>query len=84
MSFGDGNLHEMCERYRRQLGAAQARERRLKAEVRERDGEAAALRQAMGKMLAEFGECARDAGGEWPERHATWETVCGFAGVAGR
>lgn len=33
MSFGDGNLHEKCEQYRRQLGAANARARNYKQRI---------------------------------------------------
>jgi len=35
MSFGDGNLHEKCEQYRRQLGAANVRARNYKQRIKD-------------------------------------------------
>ena len=55
MSFGEGNLREKCEAYRRQVGGTQAANNRLKGENRSLRHENGRLR-ALSQQLAEIAE----------------------------
>lgn len=55
MSFGDGNLHEKCEQYRRQLGGMTAARNRMKDEngkLRHENGRLRALAQQLAEIAS--------------------------------
>ena len=69
MSFGEGNLHEKCEMYRRQLGGVNAASnrksgeiRRLRAENDELRDEVARLRREASDLKDMVGELSAAAG----------------------
>ena len=59
MSFGDGDLHEKCEMYRRQLGGVNAANNRKAAEIRR-----------LRKRVAELESLVQDmaSGDAWEDR----------------
>ena len=62
MSFGDGNLHEKCEEYRRQLGGMTAAHNRTKARIAELETENSELRKRVDNAAKCAVETATDLG----------------------
>ena len=54
MSFGDGDLHEKCEMYRRQLGGVNAANNRKSAEIRRLRKRVAELESLVRDMASEL------------------------------